>query len=125
MLDPVNVILGSTVAVLVATEAPLPVQVTAMVLVAIVLRYLLRRDDSTHIQHEKRLNEMQAEISRLNSGEAEQRHLKHLLNNRITGIQAALALLIPAAEKCTCGQMSPFLPVLVRLSTSQEGESAA
>ncbi len=120
MLDPSTIVLVSTVAVLGAVEAPLPVNITAMALVALVLRYLLKKDGKSHDAHDARLSELEAEVEAVRKDASDQRGRAHKLENTITGQVAALAMLLPAAEKCSCGTMAPYVPVLYRLTAPKE-----
>lgn len=109
-------VLATSVAVLYAAEVPLPVEITALAMVAVVLRWLLSRENTAVLSHEARVATLEADMANVRAEASEQRHLKHEFINRVTGMQAAIALVLASARSCSCGAMEPILPVLDQLS---------
>lgn len=98
-------VLGSTIAVLSAVEVPLPVEMTALVMVGLILR--------VYIARENRLNEQRDErLSKLEAARDEQRHLKHMVINQLAGVSGTLHTARQAALRCTCGAMVQVIPLI-------------
>lgn len=102
-------VIASAVAVLAAADVPFPVELTALAMVGLVLRFLLRRDARAHDKHDRRLTAVEKELR-------QQHTAKHAALNEITAMRAAIAIIVTQAQKCSCGTMEPLLPVLTRLS---------
>lgn len=94
---------------LAVSDVPLPIELSAMAMVGLVLRFLLKRDARAHTKHDARLTSIEAELN-------VQRSAKHAYLNEITAMRAAIAIIVTQAQKCSCGTMEPLLPVLTRLS---------
>lgn len=101
-------ILASTAGLLLATDVPLPVELTAMGMVGTILLWLIRRENQQD-------TDTQVRLTRLEATEAEQRHLKHALLNRLAGLKGSLLVVKQTAENCSCGAMHPVLPLLEEL----------
>lgn len=106
-------VLASTIAALYAADVPLPIEMTALVMVGLILRVYLGRESKQQSELAKRLDAIEAEAD-------EQRHIKHMVLNRLAGITGTLALVKAAAERCTCGATAPVLPLIERLLAREE-----
>lgn len=113
-------VLFSTAALLAAVDAPLPLEMSALVMVGIILRWFVMRENKSSARHDQRLEEIEAEMTVLRLEGSEQRHLKHVFMNQLTGTQAALALVLNTARNCSCNAMDSVIPVLERLSTPRD-----
>lgn len=109
--------LASTVAFLAAVDVPFPVELTALAMVGLVLRWALSRQNKNHDEHEERIAEMERRWEEAVADYSAQRHLKHAWRNEVTAMRATLGVLVPAAQRCSCGTMEPLIPVLVKLAT--------
>lgn len=107
--------LALAVAVLAATDVPFPVELSALVLVAGILRWLIRREDRVDGETLDRIAALEVETERLRSMESEQRSAKHALGNELAAIRTTLELVVVVADRCTCGALDPVRPVLARL----------
>lgn len=104
-----------SVAVLAAVDVPFPVELSALVLVAAILRWLIRREDSTDAATLARIDSLEAEVERVRFDESEQRSAKHALLNELAAIRTTLELVAVVSDRCTCGALDPVRPVLARL----------
>lgn len=105
-------VLGATIFGLVAAQVPLPVEMTALVMVGLVLRYSLHKDAKSDSDQESRITRLEDTVLENRQRIDEQRHLKHAALNRIAGITGMLMLLRQQIALCTCGAMGPLLPVV-------------
>lgn len=104
-----NSTIVATVAFLAAVEVPFPVELTALAMVGLVLRWALARQSREHDQHDARLSALEEQSSH-------ERHLKHAWRNEVTAMRATIAMMVPIAQRCSCGSMDPLVPVLERLA---------
>lgn len=116
-----TITLASSGATLLAMDVPLPIEMGALVMVGMILRWLIRRENHTEALDEKRLTRLEGRIDELQNDVSEQRHLKHTLLNQLAAIRGSILVIRRAAERCTCESMIPVLPVLEML----EKETAA
>lgn len=112
MMEVPTLVLATTAAGLLAADVPLPVELTALAMVGVILRFLLQRDDSAAKERDRRLDALEAERD-------EQRHLKHVVINQLAGITGSLALIKTAAERCTCGAVTPVMPLIDNLLSKE------
>lgn len=106
----------STIAMLAAVDVPFPVEMTALAMVGLVLRWSLIRQNRSHDEHDARLTSIEVELAETRAEKDIQRQLKHAWKNEVTATRAALAVLVPQAAKCECGTMEPLMPVLRKLA---------
>lgn len=110
---PYSLALATSIGMLYALEGvPLPVEMTALVMVGLILRWLLRRENKTDSIRDERIAALEAEVGELRASESEQRHLKHVVLNQLTIIRGTFALAKQQAEQCTCDAMTPVIPLL-------------
>lgn len=106
-------VMFTAVAVLAAADVPLPAELTALALVAVVLRWFIVRDNQADRDRDARLIALEAKAD-------EQRHLKHMVLNQLARIVPSLALIQVASERCTCGAMTQVLPLIENLLTAEQ-----
>jgi signal transduction histidine kinase len=110
---PPTPVLLSAAGVLLAADVPLPVELSAMAMVGLVLRWLIRRDS-------RKDRDMEERVQLLEQKADEQRHLKHEFRNRVTVVRGSLELARQAAEHCTCGAMDTVKPLLDQILSRPE-----
>lgn len=115
-------VLASTIVTMLALEVPFPVELTALAMVGLVLRWALARDDKAHAGHDSRIMTLEAEMRVVRESESEQRHLKHALLNQIGAARGALVLVSSAARTCKCDAMAPLIPLLDALDINHLGD---
>lgn len=120
MIAPQTAILLATVSTLAAVDVPFPVEISALVLVAGILRWLLRREDSVDAATLARIDTLESEVVDLRLAESEQRHEKHALRGEIAGLRGTFAVLDALARSCHCGALDPALPLLEALRERHE-----
>lgn len=113
-------VLLSTAVLLTAVDAPLPLEMSALVMVGIILRWFVIRENKSASRHDERLVELEEEMAHLREEASAERHRKHVYLNQLTGIQAAFALVLSTAHTCTCNAMDAVIPVLEKLSTPRD-----
>lgn len=123
MLDGYTYAIISTVGFLIAVEVPLPVEMTALVMVGLVLRWSLSRQNRVHDEHEDRLNQIEVELAETREAKDIERHLKHAWKNEVTATRATLAMIYPQAARCSCGTMEPLLETLRKLAVETKEPS--
>lgn len=106
-------VLTSSVVALYAVDLPLPVEMTALVMVGLILRVFLRRDDH-------RFQRIETDVEQLRRENQEQRHLKHEYRNQLTALQYALSLTLAEAERCSCGALDTIRPTLKQIIAREE-----
>lgn len=112
-----SAVLVSTVGVLAASsDVPFPVEMSALVMVGLVLRWALRRENTAHEERDKRVDNLEARTKDLEEEADTQRSLKHALANQITAMKTTITMMLPFARQCTCETMTPLLPILERLA---------
>lgn len=115
-----DVVLASAVVTLAAVDAPLPIELTALMMVGVVLHWALARQNRTHDEHDERIKAVEEELAATRQSKDIERQLKHAWRNEVAAMQAALAVMVPLAQKCSCGTMDPLLPVLERLAADRK-----
>lgn len=98
---------------LTATDLPLPQEMTAMAMVGTFFLWLIRREN-------RRGNQTDTRLSKLESTAEAQRHLKHAWINRFAGLRGTLTITLYAAERCTCGAMTQVTPLLRNVLTAED-----
>lgn len=111
-----DIALLSTLGILAAADLPLPVELTALAMVGLVIRWSLGRMTRDQDEHEKRMTALEAEMAEVREEASQQRHLKHNLDNRITAMGSAIFMMLPQAQACECGSMSRLVPILEHLA---------
>jgi len=112
-----SAVIASTIGVLAATPGvPFPVEMSALVMVGLVLRWALRREGHMHEDRDDRISKLELQMRDVEKEADTQRHLKHALNNQITAMKTTITLMLPFAKQCTCNTMTPLLPVLEKLT---------
>jgi hypothetical protein len=91
-----------------AANLPFPVELSALAMVGLILRWMMQRDATND-------SAILVRLERLEASEAEQRHLKHALLNRLAGLKGTLLVILHAARHCTCDALTPVLPLLEEL----------
>lgn len=117
MLGHDDMVLASAVVTLAAVDVPFPVELTALAMVGLVLRWALGRQNRAHDEHDRRIADIERELDRTRADKDTERHLKHAWRREVTAMRMALLTMLPLARGCTCGTMDPLLPVLERLAT--------
>ena len=97
--------LASTAGVMLAADVPLPVEISAMAMVGLFLRWLMQRDSRNDEDVEKRLKKLEKHADW-------QRHLKHVFLNRLAYCRGTFLLVRQQALLCKCGAMTPVLALL-------------
>lgn len=110
----VTFVLAATIFAVLAADVPLPVEMSALVMVGLILRVYIIRENSAQRDHAARLAALEAEVS-------EQRHLKHLVINKLTTVIGTLALVQAEADRCTCGAVTSVLPLINKV-LNKEGD---
>lgn len=101
-----------TVGVLAAAGTPFPVEVGALAMVGLILRWLVRRENLADAGTLGRIDALEAEVAQLRSSESEQRHAKHELIVENAALRNAQTLLVRAARACSCQALHPLIPLL-------------
>lgn len=112
-----NFTIISAIALLAAVDVPFPVEITALAMVGLVLRWALMRQNRAHDEHDRRLSEIEDELNATRAAKDQERHLKHAWRNEVSAMRATLGVMLPIVKNCSCGTMDPLLPVLERLVT--------
>lgn len=95
-------VLASTITTLYAMDVPLPVEMSALVMVGIILRVYIGRENKAHEVRDKRIAKLERDVW-------QQRHIKHEFRNQMTVLAGTLALALQQAAKCTCDAMTPVI----------------
>jgi hypothetical protein len=112
-----TVVLASTVGGLAAAPGvPFPIEMTALVMVGLVLRWALGRDSKSHNERDERISSLESRMREVEEEADTQRHLKHALNNQVTAMKTTITMMLPFAKQCTCGTVIPLIPILERLA---------
>lgn len=110
-----TLVLASSIVSLYAVQVPLPVEMSALVMVGLILRWMVRREAMTDVSRDERIAALEAEVASIREGESEQRHLKHLVINQVTAMRGSLEMIKLAAQRCSCGAVSPVIPLIDNL----------
>lgn len=113
----VTLVLAVTVIAAASSGVPFPIEMTALVMVGLILRVYIVRENKSREEHAKRLKALEEEVD-------EQRHLKHLVINQLAGITGTLSLVQAAASRCTCGAVAPVLPLIENLLAKEAGDAS-
>lgn len=108
--------LVSTIGLLAAVDLPIPVELSALAMVGLVLRWALIRQNRAHDEHDERLTVIETELRETREAKDIERQLKHAWKNEVTAMRATLAVMLPQAKRCTCATMEPLIPVLEKLA---------
>lgn len=106
----------SAVGMVAAMDVPFPVELTALAMVGLVLRWALMRQNRSHDEHDARLTKIEQDLEATRVAKDIERSLKHALKNEVTAVRATIGVLVPQARRCSCGTMDPLMPVLERLA---------
>ena len=110
--------LGVTVVGLAALQVPFPVEMTALVMVGLVLRWFLRKDSVLDQQHEKRVAALEKAVAQNRKDIDLQRHRAHAALNRVAAVSGMVLLVKAQVERCTCGQMEAIVPLFDQIVAS-------
>lgn len=107
-------VIGVTViALLFAVDVPLPIEMTALVMVGLVLRWSLGRQNRESAGADVRMSRLEAKVDHNAEEIDRQRHFKHDFLNQITAVYASIVMLRETAvDRCTCHAFDPYIPVL-------------
>lgn len=109
--------IAAAVAILAAVDVPFPIELTALAMVGLVLRWSLSRQNKAHDEHEGRIADMERRLDDAVDSYNTQRHLKHAWAREVAATRATLGTMLPLAKNCSCGTMDPLIPVLEKLAT--------
>lgn len=112
-----NLAIASSIGMIAAMDVPFPVELTALAMVGLVLRWALIRQNRSHDEHDARISRIEEDLEVERLARLEEKHLKHAWRNEVTSLRATIAMVLPTAQRCSCGTMEPLLPVLQRLAT--------
>lgn len=101
-----------TVGALLAAGTPFPVEVGALAMVGLVLRWLVRRENLADAGTLARIDALEAEVAQLRSSESDQRRRKHELIVENAALRNAHTLLARAARACSCQALDPIISLL-------------
>lgn len=105
--------LATTIAgLLLAVQVPLPIEMTALVMVGLVLRWSLGRQTRAANHIDARMTELEGRISKNRAEIDRQRHWKHEFRNQLSGVYATMVMMREAANRCDCEAFDPLIPVL-------------
>lgn len=107
----------SAIAVLAAADVPFPIEITALIMVGMVLRWALGRQNRAHDEHDRRIEDIEQQLRDTAEAKDAERHLKHAWKNEVATMRATIGVMLPLIRNCSCGTMDPLLPVLERLVT--------
>lgn len=113
----VTLTIASTTGLLLAYDVPLPLELPALAMVGLVLRWLVKREAVADTATLQRITDLEAQLEEMRDEQSQERHLKHGALNRAIAAEQTLRLVKIAAGRCSCGALDQILSLLAEVSS--------